>query len=425
MGNYRAIALLSIPGKVFLKILLERMKTKVDRKLKESQYGFRSGRGTVDAIFVVREIIEKAKEKNIPLHFNFIDFKSAFDTIWRNALWKMLLKIGVNPKYVDIIKYMYQNTKCAVTIENSLTGWFVVRVGVRQGCILSPTLFNVFLEFVMDEISSLQEFHLTQNLTTDVRYADDTTLISCMLEKLKFSTEELEAACRKWGLKINASKCKVMSPDPTCDVHIELEPVENVDNFVFLGSVVPDTSDDVKRRIALASSAFGRLKKQVWSNKEIQNQLKLRLYYALIVPIAIYASETWTLKVEDSRKLTVFENDCLRAMCGKTRIDRSRLVDIKNILGVKDDILNMIKRRRLNWFGHVSRREDDSYVKRVYKEDFPGRRGRGRPRKRWSDQIRQEMGIPLLTIERNAQDRVRWKSIVRRECAKTCRWLCK
>ena len=281
MTNYRAIALLSIPGKIFLKILLERMKAKVDRKLKESQYGFRAGRGTVDAIFVVRQLMEKAKERNIPLHLNFIDFKSAFDTVWRNALWKMLLKIGVQPKYVNIIKYMYENTKCAVTIENTLTGWFVVGVGVRQGCILSPTLFNIFLEFVMDEISSLQELHLRQDLSTDVRYADDTTLISVLLEKLQFSTQELEYACKKWGLKINASKCKVISPDPLCNVQVEGEPVEIVESFVFLGSVVPNTSDDIKRRVALASSAFGRLKKNVWSRRDISNQIKIRLYHAL------------------------------------------------------------------------------------------------------------------------------------------------
>ena len=64
-------------------------------------------------------------------------------------------KIGIQSKYVDIIKYMYDNTKC-YTIENTLTGWFVVRVGVRQECILSPTLFNIFLKFVMDVIKTLQ-----------------------------------------------------------------------------------------------------------------------------------------------------------------------------------------------------------------------------------------------------------------------------
>ena len=212
-SNYRAIALLSTPGKVFLKILLERMKANVDIKLKESQYGFRSGRGIVDAIFVIRQVIEKAKEKNVPLHFHFIDFKSAFDTIWRKALWKMLIKIGISQKLVNTIKYMYDNTKCAITIDNTLTEWFEVRINVRQGCILSPTLFNLFLEFVMDEISTLRDSHLAKNLTTDIRYADDTTLISAMLEKLQFSTEELERACKKWGLKINGSKCKVISPE--------------------------------------------------------------------------------------------------------------------------------------------------------------------------------------------------------------------
>ena len=407
--NYRAIALLSIPGKVFLKILLERMKEKVDRKIKESQYGFRPGRGTVDAIFIVRQIIEKAKEKDIPLNLHFIDFKAAFDTVWREALWKMLRKIGVHSTYVNIIKYMYENTKCAVTIDKKLTGWFVVRVGVRQGCILSPTLFNIFLEFVMEELSSLHDLHLERGLSTDIRYADDTTLISVMLERLKFSTHELEAACEKWGLKINASKCKVITPEPSPDIQVNNAAVEVVENFVFLGSVVPNSSDDVKRRIALASSCFGRLKKTVWSRKDVPNSIKLRLYNALIVPIAIYASETWTLKAEDSRKLTVFENDCLRAMVGKTRRDRCKIADIKKKLGVKKEIINVIKNRRLNWFGHVCRRDTNSYVKRAYKEEFAGKRKRGRPPKRWSEQVRQDLGIPLLTLERYAQDRNKWR----------------
>ena len=422
--NYRAIALLSIPGKVFLKILLERMKTNVDRKLKESQYGFRAGRGTVDAIFVVRQMIEKAKEKDIPLHFHFIDFKSAFDTIWRAALWKMLLKIGVNPKLVNTIKYMYDNTKCAITIDNILTDWFVVRVGVRQGCILSPTLFNLYLEFVMDELSSLGDFHLTEDLNTDIRYADDTTLIATTLQKLQFSTEELEQACKKWGLKINADKCKIISPDQPSNIQIEGATVEQVDSFVFLGSVVPTTVFDVKRRIALASSAFGRLKKNVWSKKGIPYSIKLRLYNALILPIAIYASETWTLKAEDVHKLSVFENDCFRAMIGKTRMDKCRLSDIRKKLGVKENIINKIKKRRLTWFGHVSRRSDDSFVKRAYKEDFVGKRRRGRPRKRWADQVRGDLNIPLRTAERKANDRVIWKDYVKRECAKTPGWLC-
>ena len=74
------------------------MNKTVESFLKESQFGFRQGRGTVDAIFIIRQVIEKAKEHKVPLHFNFVDFKAAFDTIWRKALWKMLRSIGIAPK---------------------------------------------------------------------------------------------------------------------------------------------------------------------------------------------------------------------------------------------------------------------------------------------------------------------------------------
>ena len=149
----------------------------------------------------------------------------------------------------------------------------------------------------------------------------------------------------------------------------------------------------------------------------------MRLYNALIIPIAIYASENWTLKAEDSRRLEVFENDCLRAMVGKRRIDRCSLSDIRRSLGADETIINMIKKRRLNWFGHVNRRGLDSNVRLAYKEQFPGKRQRGRPKKRWSDQIR-ELGIPLPTLERKAKDRDKWKEYVQKECAKTRYWLC-
>ena len=123
-----------------------------------------------------------------------------------------------------------------------------------------------------------------------------------MLEKLKFSMEELEQACEKWGLKINTDKCKIISPGYLSNIKIGSTIVELLEELVFLGSVVPNMADDVKGRIALASSTFGGLKKNVWSRKEILNHIKMRLYSALIVPIAIYTYKSWTLKAEDEQK---------------------------------------------------------------------------------------------------------------------------
>ena len=119
-------SLLSIPGKVFCRMILNRIQETIDNHLTEEQCGFRSSRGTTDAVFVVRQIIEKARERRIKLHWNFVDFKAAFDTIWREALWKCLRSIGVDQMLVDLIENMYKQTECAVVINGKITDWFQV-----------------------------------------------------------------------------------------------------------------------------------------------------------------------------------------------------------------------------------------------------------------------------------------------------------
>jgi hypothetical protein len=410
---------------VFSRIILDKTESITEAAIKESQYGFRQGRGTVDAIFIVRQVIEKAREHKIPLHFNFVDFKAAFDTIWRVALWKMLRIIGVPDKVVNIIENLYSNTECAVVINGKLTEWFSVSVGVRQGCLLSPTLFNIFLEFVMKEIASLNaNLELSDTTCIDVRYADDTTLLSVIFQKLLLSTKELEEACKKWGMKVNGPKCKILSPSEE-SIQIDGTDIDHVSEFVFLGSVVPDTSSDVKRRIALASSAFGRLRDKIWSRSDVSIHLKVRLYNALIRPIAIYASETWTLLELDKRKLEVFEMRCLRAILGITILDRMRNAHIRQQLNIKDTITEVIKRKRLQWFGHVVRRSaEQSNVYNAYENSFQNNRPRGRPPKRWVDQIRHDLQIPKITAERVAKDREKWKEVVRTGRARVLRGLC-
>ena len=417
-ANYRAIALLSIPGKVFSRILLDRMKSKTEEAITENQFGFRPNRGTVDPIFIVRQIIEKAREHQVPLHFNFVDFKAAFDTVWRKALWKMMLAIGVDAKIVRIIEALYDDTECAVVIDGQLTDWFCVKIGLRQGCLLSPTLFNIFLEFVMKELKDLNaSLQLNNNLSIDIRYADDTTLLSTVFGKLSLSTSQLEAACKKWGMKINGAKCKIISP-ASDNITIDDQVVEKVKEFVFLGSVVPDCSADVKRRIALASSAFGRLRKTVWNNRIISKELKARLYKALILPIAIYASETWTLRYEDTCKLETFEMRCLRAILGVTLRDRTSNGKVRSSLQITNTITEVIKKKRLRWFGHVTRKPPEHLVYQAYRQDFQKTRPRGRPPKKWTTQIREDTGVPLATAERKASNRRGWRSAVQGGSAK-------
>ena len=165
-------------------------------------------------------------------------------------------------------------------VDGKLTDWFKVVVGVRQGCLLSLTLFNLFLEFVMDGLQELQaSVSFDNQLCMDVRYVDNTTLVAAVFEKLQLSTDQLQEACLKYGMKINVVKCNAITPNQE-PITIEGNNIETVNNFTFLGSNVPGTTADVKRRISLANIAFGKLKKNVWSRKDITVSLKIRLYKA-------------------------------------------------------------------------------------------------------------------------------------------------
>ena len=156
LKNYRAISLLSIPDKVLNKILLNKIREKIEVYNSDRQLGFRPNRGTIDAIFIVRQLVQKAKERGIKCHYHFVDLKSTFDTIWRKALWKIMRSIGMKKKIVYIVEKMHAKTACDVVVDGLLTERFSVSVSFREGCLLSPTLFNLFLDAVMDETKCLQ-----------------------------------------------------------------------------------------------------------------------------------------------------------------------------------------------------------------------------------------------------------------------------
>ena len=149
-GNYRGISLLSIPGKVFARILLNRLSKLAENVLPETQCGFRPGRGTVDMIFSLKQIQEKCIEQNRPLYMVFVDFTKGFDTVHRETLWKILRKIGCPNLFVDLIASLHKDMKVSVSLKGELSKPFDVQNGVKQGCVLAPTLFSLFFSKVLD-----------------------------------------------------------------------------------------------------------------------------------------------------------------------------------------------------------------------------------------------------------------------------------
>ena len=176
---------------------------------------------------------------------------------------------------------------------------------------------------------------------------NDATLLSAVFEKLQLSTVQLETACQKWGMKINGAKCKILSLSDQ-RINIDGQELEHVGEFVFLGSVLPDSSAHIKRRIALASAAFGRLKEAIWKKRTISKPLKVRLYKSLILSIATYAAEAWTLKADYTRRLEAFEMRCLRAILCVTRKDRLKKNEfVRKTLNVSNTITVVVKQKRL------------------------------------------------------------------------------
>ncbi|XP_030834414.1 uncharacterized protein LOC115921254 [Strongylocentrotus purpuratus] len=345
-------------------MVLMRIQGTIENHLTEEQCGFRSCRGTTDVVFAVRQTIEKARERRIPIHMNCVDFKAAFDTIWREALWKCLRSIGVDKSLVDLIESMYKQTKWSVMVNGKITEWFDVIAGVRQGCLLSPSLSNPFLEYVMKDIQQLDSgIQMGDMRINNIRYADDTTLMELVFENLQISTNELEKACRRWDMKINATKSEFMTEDQQ-DILLNNTNIEKVEKFVFLGSKVPSIEEDVKRHIS--------------------RRLKVRIYRALILPIATYGAESWTLRKSDRNKLEVFEMRCLRTTLGVHLLDKISNDEIRQRLDVPSTKCEEIIKRRLIWFGHVLRMPHHCLPYQAFQNDFNGRRPRGRLTKRWT-----------------------------------------
>ena len=158
-----------------LKIILNRLKPQAEKIISEEQAGFRAGRSTTEQICNLRILCEKYLQHQQDLYHVFIDFKKAFDRIWHAALWATMKKYNISTNLIQVIKNHYKKATSAVLFNGSIGDCFQTTVGVRQGCLLSPTLFNIFLERIMTD--TLEDHEGTVSIggrtITNLCFADD------------------------------------------------------------------------------------------------------------------------------------------------------------------------------------------------------------------------------------------------------------
>ena len=148
-NNYRGISLLSIVGKVYARVILSRLQKLAERVYPESQCGFRAGRSTADMIFSIRQLQEKCREQQMPLFVAFIDLTKAFDLVSREGLFQILPKKGCPPKLHSLIQSFHNNMKGTVQFNGSSSEPFGIHSGVKQGCVLAPTLFGILFALLL------------------------------------------------------------------------------------------------------------------------------------------------------------------------------------------------------------------------------------------------------------------------------------
>ena len=230
--NYRGISILSVSGKIFARVILNRLITVSEQTLPEAQCGFRPGRSTVDMIFAVKQLQEKCIEQNKPLYSVFIDQTKAFDTVNREAFWTDLERIGCPLKLVSRISLLHDGMTGQFLSNGNVTDAFVISNGVKQGCVLAPVLFNVFLICILSHaVQDLEKgvhiryrldgslFDLRrltaktrslQTLLQEVLFADDYALVAHVEQDLQRMLDRFSEASKLFGLTFSLGKTKVL-----------------------------------------------------------------------------------------------------------------------------------------------------------------------------------------------------------------------
>ena len=252
----------------------------------------------------------------------------------------------------------------------------------------------------------------------DLDFADDLALLSHSHQQMKAKTKDLVQISQKTGLKVHPDKTKILKINPTVqeDMEINGKPLEEVESFTYLGSIIDKkggTEADVKSRLGKARGAFTQLR-NVWKSGILGTNTKIRLFNTNVKSVLLYGSETWRLTKGTTERLQTFINSCLRKILKIHYPDTIRNEELwERTRQQKVEV--EIKRRRWRWIGHTMRKPGTNITRQALSWNPQGKRKRGRPRSTWRRDLETEMkelGTNWTEVTALAQDRMRWRSFV-------------
>ena len=441
-NNYRGISLLGIVGKVFARVILVRLQKLAERVYPESQCGFRAERSTVDMIFSLYQLQEKCREQQMPLYVAFIDLTKAFDLVSREGLFRILLKIGCPPKLQSMIESFHTDMKGTVQFNSSTSEPFSILSGVKQGCVLAPTLFGIFFALLLKHAfgsttegiylgtrSDGRLFNLArlraktkvrEVLIRDMLFADDAAVATHTQRELQSPMDRFSQAYKDFGLTISLKKTNVLgqSTETPPSITIDDYKLDAVHQFTYLGSTITDNLSldaEIDKRIGKAATTHARLTTRVWTSPKLTVKTKMAVDNACDISTLLYGSEAWTTYARQERRLNTFHMRILRSILGiswQGKVPNTEVLSRASLLSM----YTLLRQRRLRWLGHVHRMPDGRIPKDLlYGELASGKRSTGRPQLRYRDVVKRDMktvDINTESWESLAANRSKWRGVL-------------
>ena len=404
-GSYRGIKLTSHTLKIWERVIEARMRRDVE--VGEQQYGFMPRRSTTDAIFGLRMLVEKYREGQKELHCVFIDLEKAYDRVPREEVWHCLRMADVPEPYIRVVQDMYDGSKTMVRCAVGTTKAFSVQVGLHQGSALSPFLFTV----VMDQLTK----GIRREAPWTMMFADDIVLTSECKAQLESDLECWRHALESRGLRISRTKTEYLcgnKKDVQSPIKLNGTDVPETDDFKYLGSTIQSNGEcgrEIKKRVQAGWYSWRRMS-SLLCDRRISARLKGKIHRTVVRPAMMYGLETVAMTKRQGTELEVAEMKMLRFDLGITRMDMIRNTFIRGSLQVAP-MGSKMREARLRWYGHVRRRDSDYVGQRVLKMELPGKRKRGRPKRRYMDALVEDMRA-VGAQEVDTQDRIKWRQII-------------
>ena len=407
-NSWRGIMLLDVANKILSSIISARLGVYLEVQGLDIQSGFTKGKGCRDGIFNLQTILQRRRDAGLDTHVLFIDLIKAFDTVPREGLYTILIKMGIPKFLVKVIKRMH--TGCMVEMEVGGEKITVTStLGVKQGDNLAPVLFLIYIQAALEALigsgklpaegmlwfRTKEDGIVKRNMakggkvcSNDVRilqkafwsgaYADDCGFGFSSRSGIEKGTECIYQFFKRFGLSIHVGRNSVKSKTEALLISGKGSTYESGDSsdivvdrtgfiayaknrsFKFLGSTITwnlSVKEEVSARINSASSAFGALK-PFFDDKGVDMEDKCRIYKAKILPFLLYNCENWCLSSALINRLRVFHRRCIRRLCrvsmfqtAKYHISSISLEDRTDI----SDIHSFVAQRFLSWIGKIAR----------------------------------------------------------------------